>query len=386
MTSREQEYNKYLHQVAENLDISDTMRDKAINSYTAVGKWLGDCADDSSVKISPQGSFYLGTVIKPLTDEDEYDIDLVCLLKDKQEASEHEIKNLVGDRLKEHGQYVKMLDAAEGKRCWTLHYDEFHMDILPSAPKEMIYDEPCLTGLRLTHKVAPNTYIPKYSNPYKYHKWFEERMQVRLLEVKKGFAARNLVDISEVPLYKVKTPLQRAIQLLKRHRDIMYQNAPESQKGDMPISIIITTLAAHAYNNEDSVIVALDNILNNMERFIEIRNGNYWIANPAMPEENFADKWNVEPNKQTEFMRWLAQAKYDIFTRPEKAFGLQNISESMQRSFGSNIVKKSFADLGHQTKVARDEGKLYVAGLTGGLTTTADSGAKKIGGHTFFGK
>ena len=150
MNTREKEYNRYLRKLAENLDISDTMRDKAIESYAAVGRWLGDCADDSSVKIAPQGSFYLGTVVKPVSDKDEYDIDLVCLLKDKHGASEYEIKNLVGDRLKEHGTYAKMLDSEEGKRCWTLNYDEFHMDILPSAPKDSVYLEPYLTALRLT--------------------------------------------------------------------------------------------------------------------------------------------------------------------------------------------------------------------------------------------
>lgn len=386
MNSREQEYNKYLRKLAENLDISDTMCDKAIESYTAVGRWLGDCADDSSVKIAPQGSFYLGTVVKPVSDKDEYDIDLVCLLKDKHGASEYEIKNLVGDRLKEHGTYAKMLDSEEGKRCWTLNYDEFHMDILPSAPKDSIYLEPYLTALRLTHKVAPNEYIPKYSNPYKYHDWFEERMQVQLMEMKKSFAAKNQVEISKVPSHKVKTTLQRAIQLLKRHRDIMYRSAPKSQKDNAPISIIITTLAAHAYNNEGSVFEALDSILNNMQNFIENRDGVYWVENPTMPEENFAEKWNAEPQKRTEFVRWLGQAKQEILTAPSEVFGLHKISETMEHSFGSNIVRKSFSDLGYQTKENRDAGNLYVAGLTGGLTTSSDSSAQKVGGHTFFGK
>jgi len=386
MTAREQEYNKCLHKLAENLDISDTMRDKAIESYTAVGKWLGDCADDSAVKIAPQGSFYLGTVVKPVSDKDEYDIDLVCLLKDKHGASECEIKNLVGNRLKEHGKYAKMLDEEEGKRCWTLNYDEFHMDILPSAPKDSVYLEPYLTALRLTHKVAPGEYIPKYSNPYKYHDWFEGRMQAQLTEMKKSFAAKNQVEISKIPLYKVKTPLQRAIQLLKRHRDIMYQNAPKASKEHAPISIIITTLAAHAYNNEGSVFEALDSILNNMQNFIENRGGVYWVENPAMPEENFAEKWNAEPQKRTEFMRWLGQAKQEILTAPAEVFGLHKVSETMEHSFGSNIVRKSFSDMGYQMKEDRDTGNLYVAGLTGGLTTSSDNGAKKVGGHTFFGK
>lgn len=386
MNTRDQEYNKYLLKLAENLDISDTMRDKAIASYTAVGNWLGDYAEDSSVKISPQGSFYLGTVIKPVDDRDEYDIDLVCLLKDKQGASEYEIKNLVGDRLKEHGTYAKMLDKEEGKRCWTLQYDEFHMDILPCAPKDNVYMEPYLTGIRLTHRVAPGAYVPKYSNPYKYHEWFEERMQVRLLELRKSFAIRNQVDISKVPLYKVKTPLQRSIQLLKRHRDIMYQHAPKANKDNAPISIIITTLAAHAYNNEASLIEALNIILNNMQTYIENRGGKYWVENPALPGENFAEKWNAEPNKHSEFLRWLLQAKQEILVAPSEVYGLHNISEAMERGFGSNIVRKSLSDLGYQTKVDRDAGKLYVSSLATGLSTSADRTSKRVRGHTFYGK
>jgi len=386
MTVREQEHDKILTKIAENLDISDSMRDKAIRSYRAVGEWLGDCADDSDVKIMPQGSFNLGTVIKPLSDKDEYDIDLVCLLKDKHGASEHELKHLVGDRLKEHKTYKAMLDTEEGKRCWTLQYDEFHMDILPAAPKQITYTEPYYTDIRLTHKVAPGKYIPKYSNPYKYHQWFEGRMEHQLLEAKQNFSARNQVEISKVPSYSVKTPLQRAIQLLKRHRDIMYQSASEAEKANAPISIIITTLAAHSYNNEGSVIEALTGVLNTMHNFIEIRGDVYWIANPAMPEENFADKWNVEPDKQVEFMRWLAKAKQDILKTPAEIYGLHNFSETMSHSFGTNIVQKSFASLGNQTKLARDSGSLYASGLTGGLTTTVCDNAKKVRPHTFFGR
>lgn len=386
MTARDQEYDKYLQKLAENLDMSDTMRDKAINSYAAVGQWLGACADDSDVKIFPQGSFNLGTVIKPVDDRDEYDIDLVCLLKDKHSASDYEIKNLVGNRLKEHGTYAKMLDEKEGKRCWTLYYDEFHMDILPSAPKDGVYLEPYLTGIRLTHMDAPEVYSPRYSNPYKYHEWFELQMQDRVLLEKSAYATRYQMDISKVPLYKVKTPLQRSIQILKRHRDIMYQNASEDKKCNSPISIIITTLAAHAYNNEASLIETLSNIIENMENYIENRAGDYWIENPAMPEENFADKWNTHPAKQLEFVHWLARAKQEILVAPSKVLGLHNISEVMEQSFGSNIVKKSFSDLGYEAKKHREKGSLFVTGLTGGLTTSPTNDSKKIGGHTFFGK
>ena len=126
MTEQEIAINKYLLKISDNLDITDAMRDKAVKSYKAVGKWLGDCDTDSSIKIMPQGSFYLGTIIRPVSDKDEYDIDLICLLKDAKHFSLTEIKNTVGDRLKENKTYEKMLES-EGKRYWTLQYDEYHI-------------------------------------------------------------------------------------------------------------------------------------------------------------------------------------------------------------------------------------------------------------------
>ena len=82
MTDKEQLLENYLLKISENLDISEDMRKKAEQSYRAVGKWLGDCEVDSDVKIMPQGSFYLGTVIRPVTDKDEYDIDVLVLYDD----------------------------------------------------------------------------------------------------------------------------------------------------------------------------------------------------------------------------------------------------------------------------------------------------------------
>ncbi len=286
MTEKEKMLQNYLLRIASNLDISETMREKAEQSYRAVGKWLGDCDENSQVKIMPQGSFYLGTVIRPVSDVDEYDIDLVCLLKEAKHKCESEIKNIVGDRLKEHKTYKEMLQE-EGKRCWTLCYDEFHMDILPCIPNDSFYSEPFFTEIKLTHKLDNGSYIPKYSNPYKYHEWFEKRMEVQSAEIRKTFAAKNNVEIDKVPLYKIKTPLQRTIQLLKRHRDIMYDRLPENRKKNAPISIIITTLAAHAYNNESNLYEALNNIISKMENYIEKDGDTYKIINPVMSGRKF---------------------------------------------------------------------------------------------------
>lgn len=377
--------DSYLLKISENLDISATMKEKAESSYLAVGQWLGNSNEISEVKIMPQGSFYLGTVIRPVSDKDEYDIDLVCLLINKNDKSEYEIKKIVGDRLREHKTYNLMLKP-EGKRCWTLNYDEFHMDILPCVPNQGFYIEPNFTEIKLTHKKDDGTYIPKYSNPFKYHEWFEGRMSVQLREAKTEFSRRNQVEISKIPLYKVKTPLQRAIQLLKRHRDIMYERLPQSRKDNAPISIIITTLAALAYKNESSIYETLNNILINMDKGIKLIDGRYVIKNPVMDEENFADKWNENPEKVKEFYCWINSAKKDIIDAPINVQGLHNFSEKLEYCFGENVVKKSFAEVAKSMKEARENKALYVNGLAGGLVTTPKINSKKVKDHTFFGK
>lgn len=380
LLNQEHALGQIYSKIAENLNISETMANKAIQSYNAVGKWLGDCEPSLDVRISPQGSFYLGTVIKPLSDTDEYDIDLVCLLKNGQALGLEEIKNIPGNRLKENLLYRKMLQQ-EGKRCWTLQYDEFHMDILPCVPRNITFQEPRYTDIKLTHKEEDNLYVPKFSNPYSYQTWFEQRMISTLNEARIEYAAKNNIQIDKVPTNRLKTPLQQAIQLLKRHRDKMFEH-----KDDAPISIIITTLSALAYGNESNVYSALKGILSKMAANIQNRDGQYWVPNPVMPDENFADKWNEEPCKAKDFYSWLKQAQVDIIDNPLSATGLDEVSGHIQSALGGEMTKRALSEIAEENRILRENGGLFIQGLATGITRVASKETTKIRSHTFFGK
>jgi hypothetical protein len=75
---------------------------------------------------------------------------------------------------------------------------------------------------------------------------------------------RLYASIETVPPYEWKTPLQRSVQLLKRHRDVMFRDNPSVG----PISMIITNLAAHAYAGEPDILSALTNIVDKMPQFV----------------------------------------------------------------------------------------------------------------------
>jgi hemolysin-activating ACP:hemolysin acyltransferase len=272
----------------------------------------------------------------------------------------------------------------EGKRCWTMQYYEFHMDILPCVPKDRKFIEPNQTAIKLTHKNDElNIYEERYSNPYAYHNWFENRMKTVLLEEKQIYSKRNKVSIEDVPTYEIHTPLQQAIQLLKRHRDIYFEN----NNDDAPISIIITTLSALAYNNEKNLYEALENIINKMPQFIEIENNLYIIKNPVMPEENFADKWNSNSNKAKAFYDWLNQAKKDFNENPIKSVGIDEVSAMFYETLGKAPVERALKSIAKETHQLSKNNELYINGLLGGITTSSlKDNIIPIKEHTFFGE
>lgn len=351
------ELKQLFQYLAELLDISETQYESAKKHYEAVGTWLNS-ADSPIAKYSPtiypQGSFRLGTVIKPVNDVDEYDIDLVCELKNlsKDSVSQKQFKQLVGARLKTNEQYTGMLE--EGNRCWILNYSDssrFHMDILPAIPNEnefrLLLEKSgyfnnywVANTIAITDKSHPNyeKIDPDWprNNPIGYAEWFKEQMKVQY-DIKQALLAESLrISIEQVPDYKIKTPLQRSIQILKRHRNIMFAE----DLNDRPISIIISTLAALSYNNEPDLLEALQNIVNNMQKHIEIKNGISWVSNPVNPFENFADKWQNHPKQKDKFLQWIQQVKADI-DQALRMEDLQTIFENLKPHFGDRIINES---------------------------------------------
>ena len=357
------QFSQLLESIAEALDISDLHYQQAVGRYKSIGKWLE--RDESKVacyspEIYPQGSFALGTVTRPIFDTDEYDLDLVGELSlQKDEITQKDLKNLVGDEIKFYACANNMNSPVEeGRRCWTLNYADgaqFHIDILPAITdiesfKLLLESQgyPPSTWADFAIAITDNT-LPNYScinpdwprsNPKGYAAWFRLRMEIEFNARREFLAESMQARVEDVPEYQVKTPLQQGIQILKRHRDIMFVEDPN----DKPISIIITTLAGHAYNNESNLLDALQNLVKGMPCYIRSINGVTWIPNPVNPLENFADKWQEHPQREQNFYRWLRQVQQDL----DKVLELDDIpgvAESLKPRLGERVVNKALQDL-----------------------------------------
>lgn len=357
-----------LEDLANFLEVSPSTKEKASNRYTSLGEWLE--RDESIIKsfapkIYPQGSTLLGTAIKPLNEEDEYDLDAVCVLEklNVTMATQETIKTLVSQEIRK---YVKAnnfkKDMEEGKRCLTIQYadsEQFHMDILPAVPDEegfvFYLNENSIINHNNLHvkdaiSITDNTLAnfkiidPNWnkSNPKGYSNWFEEQCKkTKAIKFKNGlFAAMESVE--EIPVHMNKKILQKAIMILKSHRDNMYKD--DSNSEHKPISIIITTLAAKAYDGSISLSEALTTITNNMDSFIEHDGHKFIINNPVNPLENFADKWEHEPIKQKEFYKWMEYIKADFtnFISDLTITKMLNNKSTFQNKFGVDAINEVY--------------------------------------------
>lgn len=374
-----------LEEISKQLDISPTMYKLAVERYSSVSKYLEKNGIEAN--FYPQGSFRLGTVTRPIKngEESDYDIDLVCqMFIEKTKTSPSIIKNAVGDLLKQNTQYKEILDD-EGRRCWTLLYAEkdgigFHLDILPSVGEstDIIQD------LLISHKVRPiyvdsviaithkkdNSYSWTSSNPRGYGDWFDEinKPFYSLIEkdAKKLLFENNrniFASIDDVPTQLVRTPLQRVIQILKRHRDLRF-NGHEYEE-DKPISMIITTLTSLIVKNENCATVdpftLLNFIVTKLAEYAELINNSnakiaqqqnsiikrdvttnrWYIPNPVNPSENFADRWHENNNRKAkaffDWVKWVSTDLIGSLNNPDFAV------DSLKPILGSSVIEKVHA-------------------------------------------
>jgi hypothetical protein len=377
--------------VIELLDIPESYYRKAEDRYQSLGRWFnreGSPLEGYAPHVYVQGSFRYGTVIRPLLAGEVYDLDLVCQIEEsKSERSQKSLKHLIGDDVKAYAEAHSFKEEAEEKkRCWRLNYADddlgFHMDILPAVPEDGILIERMIDygvprsmaekSVAITDNEHPNYSriepVWPQSNPRGFAMWFEGRMrEVASPRILRLVENRAYASVDAVPSFEWKTPLQRVIQLLKRHRDVMFQPNPKLA----PISMIITTLATHAYDAETDVYAALLNVVTRMPEFV--RTSKPWVPNPVNPPvppayagEDFADKWNDNPKLRDAFMMCHVQLLSDV-SELGRHLKSERSTEVASKAFGVQLRSE------HRGALDRIAAPAVVAGSTSKPVTQISS-------------
>ena len=363
-----------LNALADSLEIPDSAYEAAKNRYRDLGDWLKDTSKAKTARYSPhvsaQGSFRLGTGVKPWKRED-YDLDLAFNLREgitKADYTQEDLKKLVGIDLNAYRIERGINEKLEEKhRCWRINYQDhlkFHMDAVPSIPQaegarriikeqmiqagsaEVLAQEVAELTVAITDDRHPNYRKVsdewKVSNPEVYAKWFESRMRLAELLLESRVKMAKVATVDELPTYKWKTPLQRAVQILKRHRDVMFERDPDGK----PISIIITTLAAAVYGGESDLQSALAHILAEMGH--RVNSSIPRVPNPVNPLEDFADKWGTAEGRrlrlQDKFESWLIQAQSD-FDNITSSMDKEFLRHQMVQKFGVDVEERILSEI-----------------------------------------
>ncbi|ANY23880.1 nucleotidyltransferase domain-containing protein [Gordonia terrae] len=372
--TKEEQISQLLGATIAQLDINEAAFRTAESCYQDLGYHLSE----AGAQVYVQGSFMLGTVVRPYHRAGEYDLDLVSLLDiAKTSITQEELKKRVGRLLADYNRDHNSTacespgHVSEGRRSWCLHYEHFHMDVLPAIPDA---ESPSATAIELTDLNLRNW---QKSDPLAYVEWFRSQCATQF-DSERAALAKSYGSVDAVPKHRVRTPLHRVVQILKRHRDIFFANDLD----DRPPSSLITTLAGLAYQGETDLIDATVSAVQRMHDHIENRGGRYWVENPACKGENFADKWNDYEIRRLKFDQWRAAVEHDLTSFVLETSGTTALHRRVASAFGSDPVEKALQQIGATTNRARVGGQVN---LTPGGRLTTSTTATTVAAHRFYG-
>lgn len=369
--------------IIENLDISPTLYKNAVEKYKNIAKYLQ--GKGLNVDIYPQGSFALGTVVRPYSADDNaaYDLDFICQVSnvDRDNIDAESLRELIKTTLEESELYGGKLEIYD--ECFTIKYSDtngvgFSVDIVPAVDessknkvaliKKSLFPELIETAIAIP-KQNNKGYEWLTNNPRGYKEWFNDvndkyQMTSRDYFLEQYFEKhRDLYEsIEEIPSELERTSLQRVIQILKYHRNVFYSKCKDGDE-HKPISAIINTVAtqiAKFANPTMSVYELLNFVTDELytyslqlkmhEALFAQKYGNktviskkkeeWVIENPANPGDNLADSWTNETAEI--FFKWASTLKSDL---------IDSLSEDddtfrscIENAFGEYAVKKSWGD------------------------------------------
>jgi hypothetical protein len=205
-------------------------------------------------------------------------------------------------------------------RCVRLTYaSDFHLDIVP-ARKDPTRGE---TAIEVPDRKL-KCWVP--NNPLAYQAWFERRcVSLAILEKAEPQPVPALVRSERKP------PLKRVVQLVKRHRDVVFAGCP-----DAPSSILLTTMAATLYQGESKVVPALVQILARMENAVRSAwPRRIFVPNPTNTAEDLCAKFSDD--EYVHFVQWILDFSEHL-RKLVDVRGLDKVASILKSLFGEKVT------------------------------------------------
>ena len=235
------------------VNINSSRLDRLNTGVRAVTEYLSQNLDGFQ-GAEPQGSNALGTVIKPVADNDEYDADRLIFMQHDPAKQPADYINAVYHCLRQNGNYADK--AHRRTRCVYIDYaGDFHLDLIP-----------CI-AVNGRHYICNNkTNRFEETDGAGYQKWFNAKTR------------RTNGHLKSVA---------RLLKYLRDHKDNF--TAP---------SILLTTLIGNSVHDSDNpaffrdVPETLRIVSTRINDFLQRHQSMPEIRNPALPSETFTRHWD----------------------------------------------------------------------------------------------
>ena len=251
MAKNIQQFAEFLR---DEVNLIQSRLDRLETSVGAVNDYLKDNLPGYQT-MDKQGSYALGTLIKPVDDNDEYDADIQIVMNPNPKWEAKDYVHAINKTLAGNKNYVDKLRLKT--RCVTVDYaGDFHLDTVPrvtSGGKHYVCN-------RVDNKFEE-------TDGTGYRDWFNEKNRI---------TGGNL---------------KRVVRLLKHLRD--HKNSFTAK------SILLTTLAGNTIKASDkgtaavsTVADTLETVLSRMSNYLQQHPNMPEIKNPVLPTENFNRHWD----------------------------------------------------------------------------------------------
>lgn len=360
-----------LFRICEKLQLTPTLYEQAKERYETIARILQEDALFANIELNiyPHGSFRQKTTVKPLGAQ-EYDLDFVAELPLDSTMSPNELYNHVVQILRHDGIHNNMVELKS--RCVRINYaNDFHMDIMPG---KLINSE--------THEIiVPDRELKSWyhhSNPIGFAEWFENQARTKIIyEMNSRRRIQCSIEtVTEQEIAAQLEPLRRAVQLVKRYRDI-YCDKTEKE----PVrSIVICTLMGQLTSFSGDALQIINGFCAYVNSLIDKCDGTpFDVKNPVV-DELLTEKWK-EGNNYKDFVDMMKALTVDIQTLQTHSINT-SINDLVKKMFGETIVKAAIEDYASQISDARKAGSLSVT-KEGTLRTGSDGVIVKK--NTFYG-
>ena len=322
------------------------------------------------LRMYPHGSFRLKTTVKPLS-QNEYDLDFVVEIPSGIGLTPKGLYDHIYRILSTDGVHNRMVERKT--RCIRVNYaNDFHMDIMPG---QLI--NPTTNEIIVPDRELKNWY--HHSNPIGYADWFENQAKksIRFELNAQRIAKASAEPVTEQEVVARLEPLRRAVQLIKRYRDI-YCDKFEAE----PVrSIVLCTLMGHissTYSNELDIINDFCSYVNS--KIVSANGTPFEVRNPVV-DEVLTEKWTEDVNNYNDFVGMMNALTAHV-RKLQAATINTDIASLMKEMFGESVTDDVIKEYASRISTARVNGTLGVA-ATGTLNTSKIGTMVKK--NTFYG-